>query len=105
MWNLIPYAIDLMTAGVAMARNRSKPAFTPVRFPERIRYMSRTMKHRRALASLCGKVGGVCNISVRKCQSQMLPYLRFIFKKNETMAESIAEELDLTEEEVKLIKG
>ena len=40
-WTLTRYVIDFMTAGVAMARERTQPAgFVPLRFPERIRKRS-----------------------------------------------------------------
>lgn len=105
LWSLIPYALDLMTAGVAASRKRTKPAFTPVRFPERIRYMSGTMKYRETIKSLCGKIGAVCHISARRCHTQMLPYLKIIFKNDKRTAENLIKEFNLTEEEVKLLKA
>jgi len=104
IWSLIPYALDLMTAGVASSKKYTRPAFTPVKFPERLRYMSRTMRDREAVKVLCGKIGSACHISTRRCPTLMIPYLKFIFKHDERAAENIRREFDLTEEEVKLLK-
>lgn len=104
IWSLIPYALDLMTAGVASSKKYTRPAFTPVKFPERLRYMSRTMRDREAVKGLCGKIGSACHISARRCPTLMIPYLKFIFRHDERAAENIRREFDLTEEEVKLLK-
>ncbi|MBS7644461.1 MAG: replication factor C large subunit [Candidatus Bathyarchaeia archaeon] len=103
IWSLIPYALDLMTAGVASSKKYTKPAFTPVRFPERLRYMSRTMKHRETLKSLCGKIGAACHISARRCPTLMIPYLKFIFRGDGRAAEELRRELNLTDEEAELL--
>jgi replication factor C large subunit len=103
-WRLIPYALDLMTAGVATARKESKPTFTFVRFPERIRYMSQIRRQRATRTALTKKIGIYTHLSSKRSQSQILPYIRFIIQHNPRMAEELSHDLQLTEDEKQLIQ-
>ncbi len=103
-WRLIPYALDLMTAGVATARKESKPTFTFVRFPERIRYISKIRRQRATRTALTNKIGVYNHLSSKRSQSKMLPYIRFIMQHNPRMAEEITHDLHLTEDEKQFIQ-
>src|SRR2546427_1628672 len=41
-WHLLSYALDLMTAGVAVAKQTSPGGWVPMKFPQKISSMSRT---------------------------------------------------------------
>ncbi|MEM2123183.1 MAG: hypothetical protein QXE79_06065 [Candidatus Bathyarchaeia archaeon] len=66
--------------------------------------MSRTMRYREAIKGLCGKIGAICHISTRRCPALMIPYLKFIFRHDNRAAEDLRRELNLTDEEIKLLK-
>jgi replication factor C large subunit len=85
-WQLLSYAMDLMTAGVAMSRKRTKPAWIPMKFPQRITFMSRTMRERAKLRQLGNKIGKKCHVSSQDSIKIFIPYLKIIFKHNEEMA-------------------
>lgn len=105
-WSLIPYVIDFMTAGVAMARERTQPAgFVPLRFPERIRMLSKTRKERQLQSQIGWKIKKRCHVSSGVARKDILPYLRIIFESNPTIAAGTARWLDLNEEMIEYLAG
>jgi len=104
-WQLLPFAIDHMTAGVAMSKERTKPAWTPMRFPGRITSLSRTKKERALRSAIGAKIGAKSHLSSRAAQKYFLPYLSFVFQNNSEMASEIAEWLDLDAEMVQYLSG
>jgi replication factor C large subunit len=103
-WSFMRYVIDYMTAGVAMARQNSKVSgWVPFKFPSRIMMLSRS-KAKRAMRKKIGlKIRRKCHISANRASSEVLPYLRIIFKNNVLMAAGITRWLDLDEEMIDYI--
>jgi replication factor C large subunit len=105
-WKLTRYVIDFMTAGVAVARERTTPAgFVPLRFPERIKMLSRTKSERQMQSKICWKIKRRCHISAVRAIREFLPYLKVIFETNAEMASGIARWLDLDEAMVEYLAG
>ena len=104
-WQLLSYAMDLMTSGVAMSRKRTKPAWIPMKFPQRIAFMSRTMRERAKLRQLGNKIGKKCHASSQDSVKNYIPYLKIIFKHNEEMAFSIERWLELEDEMITYLKS
>jgi replication factor C large subunit len=97
-WMLTRYVIDFMTAGVAMAREKTQPAgFVPLRFPERIRMLSRSRAERQMRMEIGLKIKRHCHMSARAAVREVLPYLRIIFESNAEMAAGLAKWFDLDE--------
>ena len=105
-WGMLKYVFDFMTAGVAMARERSKPGgWIPFRFPERIRTMGQT-KGLRAMQSAIGmRIRRRCHISSVRAITEVIPYLRIIFENNAQMAAGLAKWLDLDEDMIEYLAG
>jgi replication factor C large subunit len=105
-WKLLRYVLDLMTAGVAMSRRRSKSSgWVPFRFPERIRWLART-KQQRQMRKLIGmKIRRRMHVSSVRGAKEILPYIRVIFEDNAEMAAGIAKWLDLDEGMIGYIAG
>ena len=105
-WSFIRYVIDYMTAGVAMARQNSQvQGWIPYKFPSRIMALSRT-KAQRALRKNIGlKIKRKFHISATRAPTEVLPYLRIIFKNDVHKAAGIAKWLDLDEEMIEYIVG
>ena len=105
-WKLLSYVYDFMTAGVALSRERTKlSGWVPFRFPERIRWLSRT-KAERAMQSAIGmKIRRKCHISSVRAVKEFLPYIKIIFESNPEMATGIAKWLDLDETMVNYLAG
>ncbi|MGQ9460881.1 MAG: replication factor C large subunit [Candidatus Bathyarchaeaceae archaeon] len=105
-WTLLRYVLDFMTAGVAMARERTKPSgWIPFRFPEKIQWMSRTKAEREMQSAIGMKIRRKCHISAVRAVKEILPYIRIIFENNPEMAAGIAKWLDLDETMVDYLAG
>jgi len=105
-WTLLRYVLDFMTAGVAMARERTKPTgWIPFRFPEKIQWMSRTKAEREMQLAIGMKIRRKCHISAVRAVKEVLPYIRIIFESSPEMAEGIAKWLDLDETMVNYLAG
>jgi len=97
-WELLPYLIEMETAGVAMSKEFTKPAWVPMKFPERIQLLSRTRKTRSLEAEIGKSIGRRCHISSRRAVSHYLPYVRYILEKNRTAGKKLVEWLGPSEE-------
>mgnify|MGYP002153775018 CR=1 FL=1 len=104
-WQLLPFAIDQMTIGVALSKERTKPAWTPMRFPSRITSLSRTRKERALRSAIGAKIGAKSHVSSMAAVKHFLPYLSFVFQNNSEMASDITGWLDLNEEMVQYLSG
>jgi len=97
-WSMLRYVVDFMTAGVAMAREKTVPAgFVPLRFPERIKMLSKTRSERQMQREIGVKIKRRCHISANGAKKEILPYLRIIFENNAEMAAGLTKWLDLDE--------
>jgi len=96
MWG---YASDMMTAGVAMAR-QGELKYVRFQLPSVIMRMSRTKVARATRDGIARKVAKRCHTSSRVARKDFLPYLGVIFRRDKKTAERIAAELELGEAEV-----
>ncbi|KPV63283.1 MAG: Replication factor C large subunit [Candidatus Bathyarchaeota archaeon BA1] len=104
-WKLTRYVVDFMTAGVAMAREKEPSTWVPLRFPERIRMLSRTKQEREMRSQIGWRIRRRCHISSVRAVKEVLPYLRIIFESNVEMAAGIARWLGLDEAMVEYLAG
>lgn len=105
-WSFMRYVIDHMAAGVAMARQNTKPGgWIPFKFPTRIQMLSRSKAERAMQLSIRRKIKRKCHISANRASKEVLPYLRIIFKNNLHMAAGIATWLDLDSEMIEYLAG
>jgi replication factor C large subunit len=97
-YGLWRYASDLMSGGLAVARQGSY-AGAQYRFPLWLAKMSRTRHLRATAASLLQKLGRHCHVSKRSAREFLLPAFRYLFKQDEDfrMAQSLQLELDARE--------
>ncbi len=105
MWNLLRYAFDLMTAGVAMARQKSKPKWAKMRFPTLIKELAATKEQRELLAKACRKIGKRCHISSKRAFYEYLPLLKLMVEKDPDLKKKIARSFNLKDEELKVLFG
>jgi len=97
-WHLLSYALDLMTAGVAVAKQTSPSGWVPMRFPQKISSMSRTRSIRDTRKKAAASIGVRSHVSLRRAQQLYFPLLRFIYEHNPDEYERIAASLDAKEE-------
>jgi replication factor C large subunit len=100
-WKLMRYMIDLMTAGVAMSRDKSKPSgWIPFRFPQRIRSLASSRVERNMKKDVGQKIKKRMHVSVSNALKDVLPYVRVIFENNPHMAAGLTKWFNFSEEEV-----
>jgi len=104
-WDLLAYAIDLMSAGVSFARKNEKLKFTKYAFPQKILLMAKTKKAREVREGIASVLASHLHISRATAKSDVIPYLQVIFTENPKEAAKIALGLDLTEEMIKYLAG
>jgi len=105
-WSLLRYVLDFMTAGVAVARERTKPSgWIPFRFPQKLQWLSRTKAERTLRSAIGMKIRRKCHISAVRAVKEVLPYVRIIFESNPEMAAGIAKWLDLDETMIEYLAG
>jgi replication factor C large subunit len=97
-WHLLSYALDLMTAGVAVAKQTSPGGWVPMRFPQKISSMSRTRAIRDVRKKAAASIGLKSHVSVRRAAQLYFPLLRFIHEHNPNEYDRIATWLDSKEE-------
>jgi replication factor C large subunit len=99
-WELLRYYIDLMTAGVAMAR-RGRYRFVKYQFPRTILLMSKTREVRRVREAAIASIAAKCHVSRRKAETEILPFLRVMLET--PRGRKMAEQLGLTHEMVEVL--
>lgn len=105
-WKLTRYFVDLMTAGVAMARNQSKPSgWIPFRFPQRMRMLSTGRGERLMKGNIGKKIGRRMHLSISLAEKDVLPYLKVIFENNPAMSAGLSRWLDFNQEEINYLAG
>ncbi|MCX8202685.1 MAG: replication factor C large subunit [Candidatus Micrarchaeota archaeon] len=82
-WNLLRYATELSTAGVASARKSSSSKFVKYKFPTYLQKMSYTIASRAILISACRKIGERMHLSSKEVLSQLRLIRPFILKNPE----------------------
>jgi replication factor C large subunit len=97
-WHLLSYALDLMTAGVAIAKQSPTSGWVPMRFPQRISSMSRTRGSRDLKKRIAGAIGEKTHVSVRRAQQLYFPLIRFEHEHSPERFEQIASWLKAKDE-------
>jgi replication factor C large subunit len=105
-WSLLRYVIDFMSSGVAVSRQRTKSSrWIPFRFPEKIRFLSRTRGERALQTAIGMKIRRRCHISAARSVKEVQPYLKIIFENNTEMAAGLSRWLDLDENMIEYLAG
>lgn len=105
-WDLLSYAIESSSVGVALARRKDKKfKFVKYTFPKRITELSKSKKMRELREDLASIIGSRILTSKAKAKTDVIPYLHVIFKSNPEYAAKIALAYELTEDQVKFLAG
>ncbi len=104
-WHLLSYALDLMTAGVAMAKKTPIDGFVPMKFPQRIASMSRTRGARELRRRVGAIIGSRCHLSSRRAAQLYLPLIRTVREHDGEKYGLIAEWLGSSQELEELLSS
>lgn len=107
-WDLLTYAIELMTAGVSFAAKvspRDKYRWVKYSFPQRLILMNKAKEVRSTLEDLSKLIASRLHISSSTAKSCVIPLLRVIFITNPQQAAKIAINIGLSEKMVEILGG
>ena len=105
-WDLLAYAVELMSAGVSLAVRtdvRSKYRWVKYSFPQKILIMARTKEVRQIREDLATIIARHLRISKRLAKSDVIPYLIAIFESNPEYAASLVVGLNLSDSMIKYL--
>ncbi len=78
-WELMPYMLELMTAGVALVHNKPALArFVRLTFPERIRLLAKTKEIRQMRDALINRLRTELHVSSSEVSLYYMPLLRLM---------------------------
>lgn len=96
-WTLLPYALDLMTAGVASAREKPPFKFVKYSFPYKLRALYATRGERDERMRIAKVVARACHTSARKALTEVLPFLKLIYEENPQAGRRLLRSLRISE--------
>ena len=100
-WKFLKYASFLMSAGVAMAKDKKYYKFTKYRYPSLIMLLFRTKQDRQAVKEIAQKLSKKLHVSTRLAAKEFVPWLRIIAKYNVEKFAELAKFFELTKTDVK----
>jgi len=103
-YSLWPYAIDLITAGVALSKRRDYRGYVKYRFPSFLTAMG-ARSGGSIDRGVFRKIGGHTHASIATVRSEIYPSFGEIFRRDDEFAAWMIERLRLTREEVEAIRG
>ncbi|ABL77676.1 replication factor C large subunit [Thermofilum pendens] len=101
-WALLSYALELMTAGVASARERPPFKFVKYSFPEKLRILARSKEKREKFVRAVRGAAAKIHVSTSKFRTDVLPYLRVIYEHDKKRALEILRNLGVPEDALEL---
>jgi len=104
-WHLLSYALDLMTAGVAIAKQTPTSGWVPMKFPQRISSMSRTRASRDLRKRVGAAIGHKTHVSARRAQQLYFPLVRSAYEHSPEKFEQIATWLEDKDELEELLSA
>ena len=99
-WRFLIYVNALISAGVAVAKDEKYKGFTSYKPTTRILKLWKAKMKYQKRKSIASKIAEKTHTSSRRALQDTLPYLSVIFKKNKKIADQIAQEFNLDNEEV-----
>ncbi|MDT7903363.1 MAG: replication factor C large subunit [Caldivirga sp.] len=104
-WELMPYLLELMTAGVALVRNKPKLPFfiRGMRFPEKIRLLARTREVRETRDRVMHMLRTQLHESSSTIIRDYIPLVRILAQRDSKIINTLARALGVSEGSVKLI--
>ncbi|MEM4568316.1 MAG: replication factor C large subunit [Thermofilaceae archaeon] len=94
-WTLLPYALDLMTVGVASARDKPPFKFVKYEFPKKLRLLASTKEEREEKLRVFRAIARACHTSLRTVILEVAPFLKLICENDPERGSRIAESLGI----------
>lgn len=102
-WTLLKYVYDLLTIGVAVAKDDKYSGWTRYGYPSKLKMMGRSKGARAKRDSIGRKVGDALHVSMSDA-TDLIPFLQLLFADAE-MKDALVRDLELEEQEVDYIES
>jgi replication factor C large subunit len=102
-WALLSYALELMTAGVASARQRPPFKFVKYNFPEKLRLLSRMKEQREKFRRAVRLAARNLHVSTSTFKTEILPYIKVIYEHDRKKGEELLEKLGVRREDLEVV--
>ena len=90
-WRYLVYMIDLMTAGVALAKKEMYRKFTKYEYPQKIKMLSITKAKRQAMENTLRILAEMLHCSTKVVKEEYLPYFKIIANHNKEFKKVIVD--------------
>ncbi|RME54751.1 replication factor C large subunit [Candidatus Woesearchaeota archaeon] len=100
-WRYMVYIYNLLTVGVALAKEERNKAYVPYKSTTRILKLWQAKMKYAKRNSIAEKIAAKTKVSKAKALRDVLPYLKIIINNSK----EVANDLELTEDEIKFIMG
>ena len=98
-FGFLRYSSDLMSAGVALAKEKPYHSFVPYQFPKLLSSLSKSASIRATKGNIAEKLSKQVHSSMNEIIAEDMPFLKMLFEKKE-YAVSLSAQFDFTEEEI-----
>ncbi len=102
-WSLMKYYIDLMSAGVALAKEKKYGGFTRYKPPQRLKRYGRSKGERKAMDGIHDKIGKELHVSSSKMKLEYVPLFQWLMENNIETTDRFRE-WGLEEKEIEVLK-
>jgi replication factor C large subunit len=99
-YGLWAYANDLMTCGIALAKQEPYKVFTKYQFPSWLSTMHRTKSFRELQNAVLAKLAELCHISKAGARENILHWFKYLFENQLEFATNMIAKLELDSEQV-----
>lgn len=99
-WRYLVYVNALMTAGVAVAKDKKSPAFVSYKRTQRILKLWIAKQKNAKRTAIAEKVAEATHTSARQAVQDTIPYLQILYKEKHPSVAAINEELGLEDDEI-----
>lgn len=104
-WNLLRYAVPIMTGGITISKRKTPKGFVKFSFPQKIRMLQATRHERELRNVVTNKIASKCHMSSYKANIEVLPFLSFIIRNNGEVAKNFIRFFELSSSELSFISG
>ncbi|RLE65149.1 MAG: replication factor C large subunit [Thermoprotei archaeon] len=102
-WSLLPYMLELLTAGVALVKHKPRFRFTKYSFPQRLKLLSMTKEKRNLRERILEAIARKCHVSKHDANLEYLPYIKIIYEENPKEGRKILKWLGVSERSFKMV--
>ena len=104
-WNLLPYALEQMSAGIALSQIEAPRGWLRFQFPLWLGKLSRRKGQMTSVTDIQNTIGNKVHASKRELIRTVIPFLQLLMLQDKDLAKAIILDLGLNQEQTYFIAG